>query len=216
MFTAARDITERKQAERQILDLALHDSLTRLPNCVLVRERLDQTMAASKRSGRYSVLIFLDLDEFKPLNDVHGHSVGDLLLIEVASRLSRCVREVDIVARFGRDEFVVILCELEVEKTRSTTEAGFVSEKICALLGRLYVLKFNQDADVETTIEYHCTSSIGVVLFVNHEAGPEEIIKKAVTAMYQAKESGGNAIRFFGAWKSNTQNYIKCVPLDQV
>ena len=95
VFTAARDITERKLAERQILDLALHDSLTRLPNRALLQERLGQTMALSKRSGRYSALIFLDLDKFKPLNDLHGHSVGDLLLIEVASRIKHCVREVD-------------------------------------------------------------------------------------------------------------------------
>ena len=156
-------------------------------------------MASSKRSGRFSALIFLDLDKFKPLNDVHGHSVGDLLLIEVANRISRCVREVDIVARFGGDEFVVILSELEGDKTRSTTEAGIVSEKIRAILDRPYMLKFKQDGDAESTIEHHCTSSIGVVLFANHEAGPEEIIKRADTAMYQAKEAGGNSIRFFGS-----------------
>ncbi|MBI4987030.1 MAG: sensor domain-containing diguanylate cyclase [Rhodocyclales bacterium] len=197
VFTAARDITERKQAEQQILSLALHDSLTHLPNRVLLKERLGQTMAAGKRSGRYGALIFLDLDEFKPLNDLHGHYVGDLLLIEVARRISSCVREMDIVARFGGDEFVVILSELHVDKTLSTAEAGMVAEKIRVSLGLPYALKVKQDGAAETIIEHKCTSSLGVALFADHEIGTEELIKRADSAMYQAKGAGGNLIAFY-------------------
>ncbi|MEK6212391.1 MAG: diguanylate cyclase, partial [Pseudomonadota bacterium] len=196
VFAAARDITERKQAEEIILNLASYDSLTRLPNRRLLDDRLGQTMAASKRSGRYGALMFLDLDNLKLLNDTHGHYVGDLLLMEVARRISSCVRAVDTVARFGGDEFVVILSELYVDKTESTTQAGIVAEKLRAVLDKPYVLKFKQEGKAETTLEHHCTSSIGVVLFLKHEVGTEEIIKRADMAMYQAKEAGGNLIRF--------------------
>ena len=196
VFAAARDITERKQAEELILNLASYDSLTRLPNRRLLNDRLDQTMAASKRSGRYSALMFLDLDNLKLLNDTYGHYVGDLLLVEVGRRISSCVREVDTVARFGGDEFVVILSELDVDKTESTTQSGIVAEKLRAVLDKPHMLKFKQEGKAETTLEHHCTSSIGVVLFLNHEAGKEEILKRADMAMYQAKEAGGNLIRF--------------------
>jgi diguanylate cyclase (GGDEF)-like protein/PAS domain S-box-containing protein len=196
VFAAARDITERKQAEELILNLASYDSLTRLPNRRLLDDRLGQTMAASKRSGRYGALMFLDLDNLKLLNDTYGHHVGDLLLMEVARRIGSCVREVDTVARFGGDEFVVILTELDVDKTESTTQSGIVAEKLRAILAKPYVLKVKQEGKAETTLEHHCTSSIGVVLFLNHEAGAQEIMKRADMAMYQAKEAGGNLIRF--------------------
>ncbi len=197
VFAAARDITERKQAEEMILNLALHDALTRLPNRRLLNDRLNQSMAVSKRSGRYGALLFMDLDNFKPLNDTHGHFVGDLLLVEAARRISSCARKVDTVARFGGDEFVVMLVELDVDKTQSTTQSGIIAEKIRAILDEPYVLKFKPEGQEETTVEHHCTSSIGVTLFLNHEAGAVEIIKQADMAMYQAKEAGGNQIRFF-------------------
>jgi diguanylate cyclase (GGDEF)-like protein/PAS domain S-box-containing protein len=199
VFAAARDITERKQAEKQILTLALHDPLTQLPNRRLLDDRLSHTIAISKRSHRYGALIFLDLDKFKSLNDNQGHHVGDLLLIEVAHRISSCVREVDVVARFGGDEFAVILSELDVDKARSITQCGVVAEKLRAILDQPYALPFNRAGEAETTIAHHCSSSIGVVLFVNDEAGKEEIIKRADMAMYRAKEAGGNLIRFFDA-----------------
>jgi len=199
VFVSAHDITERKQAEEMILSLALHDSLTGLPNRRLLNDRLDQAMAASKRSGRYGALIFLDLDNFKPLNDTYGHGVGDLLLIEVAHRISCCVREVDVVARFGGDEFVVILNELDVNNIQSTTESGVVAEKIRIILDKPYMLKVKQAGQEETTVEHHCSSSIGVVTFLNHEVGIDEVIKWADLAMYQAKEAGGNSVRFFDA-----------------
>ena len=196
-FAFLHDITGRKQAEEKIRNLAFHDTLTRLPNRRLLNDRLEQTMAASKRSGRYGALMFLDLDNFKPLNDAHGHDVGDLLLIEVAHRLTRCVRETDTVARIGGDEFVVMLSELNADKAASIAQAGIVAEKIRTTLAEPYVLTIRQEGDAETTVEHRCTASIGVVLFINHEASPEDILKWADMAMYQAKETGRNLIRFY-------------------
>jgi diguanylate cyclase (GGDEF)-like protein len=141
--------------------------------------------------------MYLDLDKFKPLNDKHGHYVGDLLLMELARRVSSCMRAVDTVARIGGDEFVVVLSELDLNKAESTTQAGIVAEKLRALLDAPFVMKFKQEDGAETTIEHHCTSSIGVALFVNHDVDTEEIIKRADLAMYKAKEAGGNAVRFF-------------------
>lgn len=108
------DITDRKRIEKQIVTLAFYDALTQLPNRRLLTDRLGQTMASSKRKNRFGALLFLDLDNFKPLNDKYGHGMGDLLLIEVARRLGACVREEDTVARFGGDEFVVMLSELAI------------------------------------------------------------------------------------------------------
>ncbi len=194
----AHDITGRKQAEEKIYHLAFYDLLTGLPNRRLLNDRLGQTLAASKRGGRYGALMFMDLDNFKPLNDTHGHGVGDLLLMEVARRITSCVREVDTVARFGGDEFVVILSELDADKTESLAQAGIVAEKIRAILAKPYVLTVQQEGKAETiTVEHHCTSSIGVVLFISYESSAEDILKWADMAMYQAKEGGRNLIRFF-------------------
>ncbi|MDO8811975.1 MAG: diguanylate cyclase [Gallionella sp.] len=193
-----QDITERKQAEEQISNLAFYDALTQLPNRRLLNDRLEQAMAASKRSGHYGAVMFLDLDNFKPLNDTYGHGVGDLLLITVAYRLVDCVRETDTVARFGGDEFVVMLGELDVDKAESITQAGLVAEKIRAALAEPYSLKLKHEGEDETTVEHHCAASIGVVVF-NSESSPENIIKQADIAMYQAKEGGRNSVRFYDA-----------------
>jgi diguanylate cyclase (GGDEF)-like protein/PAS domain S-box-containing protein len=192
----SEDITQRKLNEAQILDLALRDSLTHLPNRRQLYERLGQTMMASKRSGRYSALIFLDLDDFKPLNDAHGHGAGDLFLVEVARRISHCLREVDFVARFGGDEFVVILGELDTDKTESIKESHIVAEKLRTILGLPYSLESKQGTET-LAMEHHCTSSIGVALFLNDKDGVDEIIKRADSAMYRAKEAGGNTICYF-------------------
>jgi diguanylate cyclase (GGDEF)-like protein/PAS domain S-box-containing protein len=199
VFAAVRDITERKQAEQQILNLASHDALTQLPNRRLLTDRLKQTMANSKRSGRHSALMFLDLDNFKAVNDEYGHDVGDLLLIEAAHRISSCVREVDTVARFGGDEFVVILSELDANRTASITHTTVVAEKLLTVLNKPYLLKYEQKGKAETTVEHHCTGSVGAVLFQNHEVGQNNIIKWADTAMYEAKKAGRNVIRFYEA-----------------
>ncbi len=191
-----RDITERKLAQT-IYNLAFYDTLTQLPNRRLLNDRLEQAMVASKRSGRYGALMFLDLDNFKPLNDTYGHDVGDLLLVDAAHRLTSCMREMDTVARFGGDEFMVMLGELAVDKAESVTQAGIVAEKIRATLAEPYMLKLECEVKMKNTVEHHCTTSIGVVLFINHEARTEEIMKWADMAMYQAKEAGGNLIRFY-------------------
>ena len=197
VFAAARDITEHKQVQAEILNLALYDSLTRLPNRRLLNDRLGQTMAASQRSGRYSALMFIDLDNFKSLNDTRGHDVGDLLLIEAADRLKHCVREIDTVARFGGDEFVVMLSELSVENSESTAQAGVIAEKIRAALDRPFVLQGRQKGTAENTVEHQCTASIGVALFSKRDASRDDILKWADKAMYQAKEAGRNLIRFY-------------------
>ncbi len=196
-FVFLHDITERMQTEERIRQLAFHDTLTQLPNRRLLEDRLTQTLAASKRSGRYGALLFLDLDNFKPLNDEYGHGAGDLLLIEVARRIDRCVREMDTVARFGGDEFVVMLSELDVDKSASVAQAGIVAEKIRATLAEPYELVIRHEGVKDTTVVHRCTSSIGVVLFIDHEASVEDIVKWADMAMYQAKEEGRNRICFF-------------------
>lgn len=197
------DITRRKATEAEIHHLAFYDPLTGLPNRRLLYERLGHAMAASKRDGRYGVLMFLDMDNFKQLNDTHGHAMGDLLLTEVAHRIARCVREVDTVARFGGDEFVVMLGELDVDKTESAAQAGIVAENIRAILAEPYVLTLRHDGASAITVEHHCSSSIGVVLFVGNSASPEEVFKWADIAMYQAKSDGRNLIRFFDPQSSN-------------
>ncbi len=191
------DISERKQQAEQIHNLAFHDALTRLPNRRLLNDRLEQTMAASKRRSHYCALLFLDLDNFKPLNDTYGHDVGDVLLVEVASRISNCVRAMDTVVRFGGDEFVVILSELNTNEAESIAQAKLVAEKIRVSLAEPYTLSIHPAGSANTTVEYRCTSSIGVVLFINHQASPGEIIKWADVAMYQAKAAGRNQILFY-------------------
>jgi diguanylate cyclase (GGDEF)-like protein/PAS domain S-box-containing protein len=197
VVVVSRDVTERKQMEEQIRQLAFYDPLSNLPNRRLLNDRLKQAMAASARTGCYGALMFLDLDNFKSLNDVHGHAVGDLLLVEVAARLKSCVREMDTVARFGGDEFVVMISELDVDKYESTLGAGVIAEKIRNALSQPYRLSINVEGKADTSIEHPCTASIGVSLFLKHEACQEDILKWADTAMYQAKEEGCNLIRFY-------------------
>ena len=191
------DITQRKQMEDEVRQLAFHDTLTKLPNRRLLNDRLSQTMATSKRSGCYGALMFLDLDNFKPLNDMHGHVVGDLLLIEATDRLKNCVRETDTVARFGGDEFVVLVSELMTDRAESVAQAMLIADKIRSSLAKTYLLTLKREGDADTTVEHHCTASIGVALFINHEASQDDILKWADTAMYQAKEAGRNLIRFY-------------------
>ena len=197
LLGVTRNITERKKAEEQIRNLAFYDTLTQLPNRRLLQDRFSQVISASKRSNRYAAVMFVDLDNFKPLNDEHGHNVGDILLVEVAHRLASCVREVDTVSRFGGDEFVVMLSELDTDKTTSVTQAGVVAEKIRQSLGELYRLTVLEEGDSEPRIvEHRCTASIGVVLFNNHGATQEDLIRLADAAMYQAKAAGRNRVYF--------------------
>ena len=132
-----REITERKRLQDQVRQLAFFDPLTNLPNRRLLNDRLSQALAVSKRSGSFGALIFLDLDNFKPLNDAHGHGVGDLLLVEVANRLKASVRAIDTVARFGGDEFVVLLGELATDRAQSEAQTRQLANKISARLSEV-------------------------------------------------------------------------------
>jgi diguanylate cyclase (GGDEF)-like protein len=181
----------------EIRQLAFYDSLTHLANRHLLHDRIQHTVAASKRTGTYAALLFLDLDNFKPLNDTHGHEAGDLLLLEAANRLRGCVRQIDTLARFGGDEFVVLLSDLDADKDRSKAEAGIIAEKIRVTLAAPYILSITGVANFETVIEHRCTVSIGVVIFVDHEASHLDLLKWSDAAMYKAKEDGRNLVRFY-------------------
>lgn len=191
------EISRRVKSEEWALQLALHDTLTGLPNRRMLGDRLSQAMAASKRSGVYGALMFLDLDNFKPLNDAHGHDIGDLLLIEVAQRLTDCVRETDTVVRFGGDEFVVMLRELDADRGISTEQAISVAEKIRLSVAKPYQLSISLPGQAERIIEHHCTVCIGVVVFINHEACQADILKWADAAMYQAKAFGRDNVKLY-------------------
>jgi diguanylate cyclase (GGDEF)-like protein/PAS domain S-box-containing protein len=182
------DISERKEKEQHIHQLAFYDALTHLANRRLLMERALQALAVSARNGRYGALMLLDLDNFKKLNDSKGHDVGDLLLREVAKRLQDAMREGDTVARLGGDEFVVVLEGLSSAQAEAATQAELVAEKIRVALSSRYVLQ-----------EYtHQTSpSIGVVLFRGHQEDIDSLFKYADIAMYQAKQAGRNTIRFY-------------------
>jgi diguanylate cyclase (GGDEF)-like protein/PAS domain S-box-containing protein len=195
---ANMDITERKQMEQQVRHLAFYDALTQLPNRRLLSDRLSRAMAASKRSNCYGAVLFLDLDNFKPINDAHGHGVGDVLLIEAAKRLRTCIRDIDTVARFGGDEFVVTLSDLNTDEFEAAAQAAIVAEKILGTVSEPYRLSIRREGTQDDElIEHHCTVSIGVALFINHDSSEDELLKRADAAMYQAKVAGRNRIRFF-------------------
>ena len=197
VVVVSRDITERKKIEDQVRQLAFHDTLTQLPNRRLLADRLTQAMSASVRSGLFGAVMFLDLDNFKKLNDTQGHGVGDLLLLQVADRLKNCVREMDTVARFGGDEFVVIMIsELDSDKAESMLQAGLIAEKIRTTLSDFYLLTITQDGQPDKSIVHHCTASIGIALFAGHQASQSDLLKWADTAMYRAKAAGRNSILF--------------------
>jgi diguanylate cyclase (GGDEF)-like protein/PAS domain S-box-containing protein len=182
------DISERKAAEEKINMLAFYDPLTQLPNRRLLVDRLRQSQMSSARSGRKGALLFIDLDNFKTLNDTKGHEVGDMLLQQLSKRLENCVRGGDTVARFGGDEFVLVLENLNENATEAAAQAESISEKIRASLSQTCLLGIH---------EYNCTSSIGVTIFSGYQASLEELMKQADIAMYQAKQSGRNAVCFY-------------------
>ena len=193
-----REITERKTMQDKVQQLAFYDPLTQLPNRLLLGERLNYTIAEIKRTKKHGALLFLDLDNFKALNDTHGHSVGDLLLCQVAQRLQNCVREVDTVARFGGDEFVVILNALHEGKSESAKQAHDIAEKIRHKLSSLYVLNVSHDENKEQLVEHSCTASIGVLVFESEDGRTQDdLLKYADAAMYRAKEAGKNSISFY-------------------
>ena len=182
------DITERKVAEEKIRQLAFHDPLTRLPNRQLLLDRLQQSLISSVRNGKKGALLFLDLDNFKTLNDTLGHAMGDLLLQQAAERLISSIREGDTVARLGGDEFVVMLEDLSEQPIEAAEQAETVGEKILAALSQPYLLGTNT---------FRSSGSIGATIFRGDHQEAEELLKQADIAMYQAKKAGRNALRFF-------------------
>jgi diguanylate cyclase (GGDEF)-like protein/PAS domain S-box-containing protein len=190
------DITLRKAAEDEIRHLAFYDALTGLPNRRLMLERLRQALISSARHGRHGALMLFDLDDFKTLNDTLGHDVGDQFLVEVASRLASSIREHDTVARLGGDEFVIILEDLDAEAV-AAMQAEIVAVKIQNSLNEPYLLDLSLAGGEQNTRSYHCTSSIGITLFRDQSVSVDELLKRADTAMYQAKAAGRNTLRFF-------------------
>ncbi|RYF02016.1 MAG: EAL domain-containing protein [Comamonadaceae bacterium] len=184
-----RDITDRKKAEQEIERLAFYDALTGLPNRRLLLDRLQRAATACQRSQQLGALLFIDLDNFKDLNDTLGHDMGDQLLAQVAGRLVDCVRETDTVARFGGDEFVVMLENLNGAIEQAATQAEHIAEKLLAQL--------NQPFKLGGAAQHYSTPSIGITLFGDQRCSVDELLKRADLAMYQAKAAGRNTQRFF-------------------
>jgi diguanylate cyclase (GGDEF)-like protein/PAS domain S-box-containing protein len=182
------DLSQNKLAADEIERLAFYDPLTGLPNRRLLQDRLKQALVASERSCQRGALLFIDLDNFKSLNDSLGHDIGDLLLKNVAERLSSCVRLEDTVARLGGDEFVVVLENLSAFAYEAENIAENIGKKILAALSQAYLLEIHY---------YRSTSSIGATFFLGQQQSLDELLKQADIAMYQAKNAGRNAMRFF-------------------
>lgn len=188
------DLTQRKADEDTINHLASFDHLTLLPNRRLLVERLQKALLSSSKSGQEGAILFIDLDNFKNLNDTLGHNQGDMLLKQVALRLLECVRGEDTVARLGGDEFVVMLENLSGYPIEAATQIKAVGEKILASLRENYKLGDHL---------YRCTPSIGATLFDGHFDEIDELFKQADIAMYQAKVAGRNSLRFFDSQMQN-------------
>ncbi len=182
------DISLRKEAEEKIEQLAFYDPLTKLPNRRLLMDRLHQALATSVRTLKHGALLFIDLDNFKTLNDTHGHDMGDLLLQQVADRLLGCVRDEDTVSRLGGDEFVVMLENLHENTKIAVAETELVGEKILSTLNKPYQLAEHN---------YLSTPSIGIALFNGNANSVDELLKRADIAMYESKMAGRNTLRFF-------------------
>ena len=183
-----REITARKLAEEKIERLAFYDVLTGLPNRRLLIDRLQHALALAARDGHHGALLFIDLDNFKDLNDTRGHDVGDLLLQQVAQRLLACVRGADTVARLGGDEFVVMLHSLDTDPALASAHVELVGKKIISSLNQTYMLG---------AAEHHSTPSIGITLFALQHQSVDELLKQADLALYESKAAGRNTMRFF-------------------
>jgi diguanylate cyclase (GGDEF)-like protein/PAS domain S-box-containing protein len=182
------DITQSKAVAEEIQALAFYDPLTKLPNRRLLHNRLEHAMATMTRSGKDVAILYLDLDNFKTLNDSLGHDVGDMLLQQVAERLTNCVREGDTVARLGGDEYLVMLENLSERSIEAASQAKVIAEKILTALNQPYQF---------TNSLYHSSASIGVALLSDNVISRDDLLKHADIAMYQAKKLGRNAVRFY-------------------
>ena len=187
--TLREEVAERKQMEEQVREMAFSDPLTGLPNRRMLMDRLEQALVTASRLGHQDALLFIDLDNFKSLNDTLGHDKGDALLRQIATRLKACVRDGDTVARLGGDEFVVMLQALNDDPLEAAKQVHVVAGKIVSVLGQNYELDGHG---------HHSSASIGCTLFGGHPREKlEEPLKRAELAMYQAKAAGRNTVRFF-------------------
>ncbi len=188
LFSIVHDITDRKKAEERIEELAFFDTLTHLPNRTLLLDRLKQAMTIGSRNNSFGAVLFIDLDQFKTLNDTFGHDMGDLLLQQVAQRLVDCVRQGDTVARLGGDEFVIVLANLSDSLEEAASQTETVGKKVLAALTQKYRLG---------DMEHRSTASIGATLFLGLATSIDDLLKQADLAMYKSKDTGRNALRFF-------------------
>jgi diguanylate cyclase (GGDEF)-like protein len=180
---AFRDVTLARKFAQQMIYAAEHDFLTDLPNRVLFNDRVNQAIASAVRYGKLVAVLFLDLDEFKQINDSMGHLVGDKLLQSVARRLVGCVRGSDTVSRQGGDEFVVLLSEVE-----RSEELVIIATRMLEALAQAHFIDQH---------ELHVITSVGVAVYPDDGLDAETLIKNADTAMYQAKTNGGHSYQFF-------------------
>lgn len=184
-----------RRNELAFAELSGVDALTGLANRRRVMVRLSEAIAMSKRIQQFAAVLFLDLDNFKPLNDAHGHDAGDLLLRQVATRLDGIVREMDLTARLGGDEFVAVISHLGAEREEAVRRMRIVSDQVRTALSEPYRIAKPGDA-AGSEVVHHCTASIGVALFLGAETDPEAILQRADAAMYRAKAAGRNQVRF--------------------
>ncbi|MDO9190825.1 MAG: sensor domain-containing diguanylate cyclase, partial [Sulfurimicrobium sp.] len=180
-----RDITEARTYQDKIARMAMMDPLTGLPNRRSLLDMLHHCIATNQRRGQLGALLYVDLDEFKPVNDNYGHNVGDRLLVEAARRMQKLLRAEDSVSRIGGDEFIVLLPCLSLARAEAEAESRLVGEKICAVLSAPFEVAGKQ---------LHISASIGVALFPDQDLDSDELIVKADSAMYKAKHRGRNQV----------------------
>lgn len=190
------DISERKAAEETIKKLAFYDSLTGLANRRLLEDRLELIVENKKREDKYCAILFLDLDNFKPLNDTYGHHAGDVFLQEAASRLLSTVRTIDTVSRLGGDEFVIVIDKLDKDKTKAKEEAYTIANKVLEILRLPYTIEITKEDESQQTIIHHSSASMGMTLFKHEEITYNTLLRRADKAMYEAKKIGKDSIVF--------------------
>lgn len=173
---------------------ASHDFLTGLANRRLLLDQLDHAMARSKRHNTRGAIIMIDLDDFKPVNDRYGHNAGELLLVEVARRIKKGVRDLDTVARVGGDEFVVLLSQIDGQPEGAGDVADAIAQKLLAALSEPYVLTPPGSRSDSDAVTCRCTASMGVSIFSKDTTDVNEILRRADMAMYRAKQQGGNRV----------------------
>lgn len=193
-----QDITARKKAEETIFDLAYYDPLTRLPNRRLMLDRLQHTLISRALKKRHGAILFINLDNFRTLNESKGHGMGDLLLVEVTQHLQEIVHKDDTVARIGSDEFVLVLDGLKEATDLAALHAESVAKRVLASINQPFNLQ---------NYEYRCSACIGITLFCGNELSVDELIKHADIAMHQAKQNGSNSICFFDSTVQATLEY---------